>query len=125
MYSDIRSVEFNNMNIFRYSFDQFKRYKYIRIFIQLILHPMNIFGYSFVGKNNIRYTLCNLSHLDHMQHSNTSGCSAGSFLHAAALLLCQFADINHISHIGILNLIQGIPKKCCIRNIRHYLYLFV
>ena len=45
------------MNIFRYSFDPFKTYKYIRIFVRLILHPMIIFKYSFVGKNNICYTL--------------------------------------------------------------------
>ena len=38
------------MNIFRYLFDPFKTYEYIRIFVQLILHPMNIFGYSFVEK---------------------------------------------------------------------------
>jgi hypothetical protein len=29
----------------------------MNIFLQLILRPMNIFGYSFIRKNNIRYTL--------------------------------------------------------------------
>ena len=57
IYSDIRSVEFDDTNIFRYSFDPFRRYEYIRIFVRLSWHPMNIFGYSFVKKNNIRYTL--------------------------------------------------------------------
>ena len=45
------------MNIFRYLFDPFKTYEYIQIFVQLILHPLNIFRYSFVVKNNIRYSL--------------------------------------------------------------------
>ena len=104
------------MNRFKYLFDPFKTYKYIRIFVRLILHPMNIFGYSFFVKNNIRYTL-NLNHLIMMmKNKDLKKC----FL----LELCLFAVKVESRYLTLIHNINSRFYLCLHRFVKWYLPIF-